>query len=106
MERLSLNSVSSSVFEVRANETADGSKARADIISEGRLLAYEHARRGKSAIDNALNIRNNGAAQHVSDTPSSMSSSKQNTFCMLQTRLVLLLARPLRNPLRTSSVRG
>lgn len=68
MERLSLNSVSSSVFEVRANETADGSKARADIISEGRLLAYEHARRGKSAIDNALNIRNNGAAQHVSDT--------------------------------------
>ena len=48
MERLSLNSLSPSVFTVRSNETADGSKARADIISMGRLLAYENARRGKA----------------------------------------------------------
>lgn len=67
MERLSLNSLSPSVFTVRSNETADGSKARADIISMGRLLAYENARRGKNAINGALNIRDNGAAQHITD---------------------------------------
>lgn len=58
MERLSLNTLSPSVFRVNSSETADGTKARADIISEGRLLAYEHARRGQSAIASAM--KNNG----------------------------------------------
>lgn len=68
MERLSLNSLSPSVFEVRSNETADNSKARADIVSMGRLLAYENARRGKTAMDNAMNIHGNSIASHISDT--------------------------------------
>ena len=58
MERLSLNTLSPSFFRVNSCETADGTKARADIISEGRLLAYEHARRGQSAIASAM--KNNG----------------------------------------------
>lgn len=56
MERLSLNNISPSVFKVNSSETADGTKARADIISEGRLLAYEYARRGQSAIASAMKM--------------------------------------------------
>ena len=59
MERLSLNTLSPSIFRVNSTETADHSKDRADIVSLGRLLAYEHARRGMSAIDNAM--KNNGS---------------------------------------------
>ena len=67
MERLSLNSLSPSVFQIRANETADHSKARAEIVSMGRLLAYEHARRGQVAIKSALHANDSSAAQHISD---------------------------------------
>ena len=76
MERLSLNSLSPSVFTVRSNETADGSKARADIVSMGRLLAYENARRGKNAMNSAMNIRDNGAAQHITDVEYSKLNEK------------------------------
>ena len=76
MERLSLNSLSPSVFTVRSNETADGSKARADIISMGRLLAYENARRGKNAMNGALNIHANDAAQHITDVEYSKLNEK------------------------------
>lgn len=62
MERLSLNTLSPSVFRVNSSETADGTKARADIISEGRLLAYEHARRGQSAIASAMKNNDTPAA--------------------------------------------
>ena len=67
MERLSLNSLSPSVFQIRANETEDHSKARAEIISMGRLLAYEHARRGQAAVKSALHLNDASAAQHVTD---------------------------------------
>lgn len=67
MERLSLNSLSPSVFQVRSNETADHSKARAEIVTMGRLLAYEHARRGQAAIKTALRLNESTAAQHVTD---------------------------------------
>lgn len=67
MERLSLNSLSPSVFQVRSNETADHSKARAEIVTMGRLLAYEHARRGQAAIKTALHLNESTAAQHVTD---------------------------------------
>ena len=76
MERLSLNSLSPSVFTVRSNETADGSKARADIVSMGRLLAYENARRGKNAVNGALNIHDNGAAQHITEAEYSKLNEK------------------------------
>ena len=50
MERLTLNSISPSVFDVRVN-SADGIEAlRADAVAEGRTLFYEHARRGQEAV--------------------------------------------------------
>lgn len=67
MERLSLNSLSPSVFQIRSNETADHSKARAEIVSMGRLLAYEHARRGQVAVSNAMHMNDATAAQHITD---------------------------------------
>ena len=41
--KLSMNSINPSVFKVSANETADNTKARADIIGTGRMLAYEYS---------------------------------------------------------------
>lgn len=67
MERLSLNSLSPSVFEVRNNETMDNSRDRAEIVAMGRLLAYENARRGKNAMDSAMNIHTNGLAEQLND---------------------------------------
>lgn len=67
MERLSLNTLSPSVFKVNSSETADKTKARADIISEGRLLAYEHARRGQSAISSAMKLNDAGAPSQLND---------------------------------------
>lgn len=67
MERLSLNTLSPSVFKVNSSETADKTKARADIISEGRLLAYEHARRGQSAISSAMKMNDAGAPSQLND---------------------------------------
>ncbi|MBR2897620.1 MAG: hypothetical protein IKC04_07045 [Oscillospiraceae bacterium] len=53
MNKLSLNSVDQSCFRVAASETADNSKARADIVSEGRLLFFEHSRKGANALRKA-----------------------------------------------------
>lgn len=53
MNKLSLNSVDQSCFRVAAAETADNSKARADIVSEGRLLFWEHSRKGTNALRKA-----------------------------------------------------
>lgn len=50
MERLTLNSISPAVFDVKAN-SADGLEAlRADAVAEGRTLFYEHARKGQEAV--------------------------------------------------------
>lgn len=62
MSKLTLNSVSPSVFRVNENEVADGS--RADIVSKGRMLAYEHAVKGKIAMQNAMNL-NDGSATRM-----------------------------------------
>ena len=67
MERLSLNTISPSVFTVNSSETSDKSRARADIVSEGRLLAYEHARRGQSAIASAMRMNDAGAPAQLTD---------------------------------------
>lgn len=55
MAKLSLNSVATDVFRVKVNETEDHSEARADIVAEGRLLAYEYARKGQEAYAKAFN---------------------------------------------------
>lgn len=62
MSKLTLNSISPSVFRVNENEVADGS--RADIVSKGRVLAYEHAVKGKLAMQSALN-RNDGGVSRM-----------------------------------------
>lgn len=50
MAKLSLNSISPSVFRVNAADASGISAQRAEIVSKGRVLAYEHARRGKAAM--------------------------------------------------------
>ena len=51
--KLSLNSIAPSVLEVKAN-----AGVRGDIVSMGQLLAYDHARRGRNAMNAAMNIGN------------------------------------------------
>ena len=51
--KLSLNNLDHDIFKVCAT---DGDKSRADIVAEGRTLFYEHARKGKAAIKNALHL--------------------------------------------------
>lgn len=63
--RIALNSINNTVFNVRANETADKTQDRADIVAFGRTLFYEHARKGQSAIFSALKENNAGLADSV-----------------------------------------
>lgn len=53
MNKLSFNSIDQSCFRVAASETMDNSKARADIVSEGRLLFWEHSRNGTDLLRRA-----------------------------------------------------
>lgn len=50
-----LNNISSAIFRVNASETADNNQKRADIVAGGRVLMYEHARKGEEAIARAMN---------------------------------------------------
>jgi hypothetical protein len=50
MAKLSLNSIPNSVFKVNANEVADKSSTRAAIVSAGRLLAAEYAKKGAKVL--------------------------------------------------------
>ena len=60
--KLSLNSINPSVFKVSAAETADNTNARANIVGTGRMLAYEYARKGASAVRSALGNKDNEIA--------------------------------------------
>ncbi len=63
--KYSLNSIPSSVFEVRAN--GDGSAdERADILNEGRVLAYERCRRGKMAMNKLSGLTEDGGIDKLS----------------------------------------
>lgn len=53
MSKISFNSIPASVFSVNASDTADKNQSRADIVSAGRVLAYEYAAKGKKAINAA-----------------------------------------------------
>ena len=53
MNKISLNSVDQSIFRVCASDTIDGNKARADFISEGRVLMFEHAAKGVNMLRKA-----------------------------------------------------
>lgn len=55
MAKLSLNSIPNSVFKVNANEVADKNSTRASIVSAGRLLAAEYAKKGAKVLRQASN---------------------------------------------------
>lgn len=56
MQKLTLNSIDQSVFRVNREQVEDRSQARAEIVAMGRALFFEHARRGKSAINSAMKV--------------------------------------------------
>ncbi len=58
MSKLTLNSISPSVFVVNAADGSGIERQRADIVAKGRMLAYEHAAMGKNAM-----LRANGKAE-------------------------------------------
>lgn len=68
MSKISLNSIPTSVFKVSAEETADRNQTRASLVGAGRLLAYEHARKGQSAIQAALGKNNTASMAQISAT--------------------------------------
>lgn len=55
MAKLSLNSIPNSVFKVNANDVADKNATRASIVSAGRLLAAEYAKKGVAKLRSAAN---------------------------------------------------
>lgn len=64
--KLTLNSIDQSIFRVSAAQDADHSQDRADIIAEGRVLFYEHARKGQAAIIKARNLSSDIAPEQIS----------------------------------------
>lgn len=54
MNNLSIDNLNASIFRVNAAETADNSNSRAEIVGQGRLLAYEQLRKGCQAISGVL----------------------------------------------------
>lgn len=52
MNKITLNSVDTSIFKVNASQ----SNSREEIIAEGAALFYEHARRGKAAVKSAMKL--------------------------------------------------
>ena len=69
MAKLSLNSIPSSVFEVRANDSTNAAETRANIVGLGRLLAFEYARKGTDVMRKAMNTAN--------DVPEAMLTATQ-----------------------------
>ena len=53
MSKLSLNSVSPSVFQVNAESGSGIARQRADVVAKGRMLFFEHSAKGKNAMNAA-----------------------------------------------------
>lgn len=64
MNKITLNSVDRSIFQVNASGNA---LERADIIAEGRALFFEQARKGKTAINKALKLNDEIPAEQVKE---------------------------------------
>lgn len=64
--KLSLNSINPDVFKVSSAET-QGDNARANIVSTGRVLTYEYARKGVNALHAAMGQKDNELASKVTD---------------------------------------
>lgn len=67
MSKISLNSIPSSVFSVNASDVADNSTKRADIVAKGRMLAYDHAAKGKIAMMNAQKVNDGSFARMLTN---------------------------------------
>ena len=63
MPRINLNSVSADVFRVNASA---GEAQRADIVSKGRVLFYEHALTGKEAMLAVNGLQSTGISHMLS----------------------------------------
>ena len=63
--KLTLNSIDQNVFLVTASQDTDRSQTRADIIAEGRVLFYEHGRKGQMAIAKARNASADVAPEQI-----------------------------------------
>ena len=59
MNRITINSITNDVFRVN---NAEADPARASIVKAGRVLAYEHAKKGHDALSVALGKRDNSAS--------------------------------------------
>ena len=66
MAKLSLNSIPNSVFKVNASDVADNNATRASIVSAGRLLTSEYAKKGVNAMHNALHTNATASAAILS----------------------------------------
>lgn len=64
MNKISLNSIDQSIFRVNASGNA---QERADIIAEGRALFFEHARKGKAALNKALKLNDELPASQIEE---------------------------------------
>ena len=67
MAKLSLNSIPNSVFKVNASDVADNNATRASIVSAGRLLTSEYAKKGVNAMRNALHTNATAMASILDD---------------------------------------
>ena len=67
MAKLSLNSIPNSVFKVNASDVADHNATRASIVSAGRLLTSEYAKKGVNAMHNALRTNATAPAAILDD---------------------------------------
>lgn len=63
MSRITINSISSEAFRV----CSDASNGRGDIVKAGRMLAYEHAKRGSNAMNKARGLGGNIAVMAHDD---------------------------------------
>lgn len=87
--RLSLNNIPSSVFTVNAAETEDKNQARADIISMGRLLAYEYGRKGQSALCKAIGADGASSVEMLTSKQyKEMNEKFQHELCMFAAKKV------------------
>lgn len=65
--KLSLNSINPAVFKVSSSDAAGKEQGRADIVTAGRVLAYEYARKGANALHTALGEKDNQIATFITD---------------------------------------
>lgn len=62
MAKITLNSIPNSVFKVNAADVADRNATRASIVSAGRLLNAEYAKKGVNAMHNAFHMNATASA--------------------------------------------